>query len=336
MKKRLLSVFFILACFFFPVQLVRAGRVARPQFAPAITNPYALIDEVNALRAANGLAAYAISPILMTIAQQHAEYMAVNGVSHFGAGGTRPYQRALNAGYPLAGDLTLGGFMSENVIAGVNQSVQQAVQEWQGDAPHLNTMLSPNLTEIGAGVVVVGATLYYVIDCAHPTSSSAAHSAAQTPSPAWPGGTALADDTVTPAVSTLAPSTPDAEGRVYHTVQQGETLWLMAVSYGVKVADLRRLNGLAEQADIYPGMKLLVLELPTPTSTQTMLPTALPTITLFPTSTTEPTEVLELPTPVPTRVAALEPASGLPVLGLIILAALVLAGLLAAGTRVRR
>ena len=137
-------------------------------------DPYSLIDQVNALRAANGLAPYSVNPILMSIAQSHAGFMAAAGVSHYGVGGSRPFERALAAGYPLAGDLTQGGLFSENITAGINKSTTDAVTEWQGDAPHLNTMLSPSLTEIGAGVVVVEGYAYYVIDCGLPTSSGVA------------------------------------------------------------------------------------------------------------------------------------------------------------------
>src|SRR5205823_1348766 len=99
--------------------------------------------------------------------QTHAEYMAaIRTVTHYDAGGLRPYQRGLAAGYPLAGDLSLGGFYSENIMAGNNLSVQEAVTAWQGDTPHLLTMLAPGLQEIGAGVALVGGYVYYVIDCA--------------------------------------------------------------------------------------------------------------------------------------------------------------------------
>src|SRR4051812_1777362 len=143
-----------------PVSSVRAERaLALPQVD---TDPSSLIAEVNSLRAAHGLAAYSVSSILMGTAQAQAEFMSANGVSHSGPGGSSVTQRLLAAGYPLAGDLSLGGFRSENITAGNNKSVQQAVSEWQGDAPHLNTMLSPNLTEIGAGVAFVGDYVYYV------------------------------------------------------------------------------------------------------------------------------------------------------------------------------
>lgn len=258
------------------------------------TDPYSLIAEVNALRVANGLPAYSANPILMAIAQQQAEFMSVNGVSHTGYGGTRPFQRALNAGYPLAGDLNLGGFMSENITAGSNKSVQEAVAEWQGDAPHLNTMLSPNNQEIGAGVAIVGEYVYYVIDCARPTASG---SLAYTPAPTLPGGTpgqVATPVAAAPLVSTIFPATPLADGNLYHLVQPGETLWLIAISYGVKVADIRQLNGMAEADAIYPGEKLLIRKssgtlTPAPeTASPTVENSSTPTVFAPPSATTAP------------------------------------------------
>jgi uncharacterized protein YkwD len=93
------------------------------------SDAYDLIEAVNALRIANGLPAYNAHPILMGISQAHAEYMASAGsVTHYGADGSRPYQRALAAGYPLAGDLSQGGYFSENITAGQDLSAQSAVE----------------------------------------------------------------------------------------------------------------------------------------------------------------------------------------------------------------
>lgn len=334
MKKHLLVLLLLLPMMFTLLQPARAGTPAEVVAAPLRVDmdAYLLINEVNALRAVNGLAAYSISPTLMSIAQQHAEFMSVNGVSHTGYGGTRPYQRALNAGYPLAGDLTLGGFFSENITAGTNKSVQQAVQEWQGDAPHLNTMLSPNLTEIGAGVAIVGNYVYYVIDCASPISGNAPSAG-----PTLPDGTPAPIVTQPPvAVNTLLPNTPDADGKVYHTVQKGETLWLIAISYNVKIADIRKLNGLAENADIYPNTKLLIILVSTPTPAPSGTPTRFPTVIPQVTWTVSPVIENATSTPAPVKFAAAETSDSLPVLGVIALAALVLAGILAASTRVRR
>lgn len=334
MKKHFLALLLLLPMMFTLLQPARAEASAGIVAAPLRVDmdAYSLINEVNALRAANGLTPYSINPTLMSIAQQHAEFMSVNGVSHTGYGGTRPYQRALNAGYPLAGELTLGGFFSENITAGSNKSVQQAVQEWQGDAPHLNTMLSPNLTEIGAGVAIVGNYVYYVIDCASPTGGNAPFAA-----PTLSSGTPVPIVTQPPvAVNTLLPNTPDADGKVYHTVQKGETLWLIAISYNVKIADIRKLNGLAEDADIYPNTKLLIILVSTLTPGPTGTPTRFSTVTPQATWTASPVIENATPTLAPVKFAAAETSDSLPVLGMIALAALVLAGILAASMRVRR
>ena len=125
------------------------------------TDAYTLIAEVNALRATNGLQPYTVNATLMAIAQAHSDYQAaMRTVTHYSADGSRPYQRALAAGYPVGGNLSLGGYFSENITAGTNKTPAQAVQEWQGDAPHLNTMLSPYLTEVGAGVTNVDGYIY--------------------------------------------------------------------------------------------------------------------------------------------------------------------------------
>lgn len=284
------------------------------------TDPYSLINEVNALRAANGLPAYSINPILMLTAQQHAQYMSVAGVSHIGAGGTSPFQRGLAAGYPLAGNLALGGFFSENITAGVNKSVQDAVKEWQGDAPHLTTMLSPNLQEIGAGVVIVGDYVYYVIDCAQPTSSGKPQS--YTPAPGVTSSSGATAGISGPAVvRTIIPNTPEVDGKVYHIVKPGETLWLIAISYGVKIVDIRRLNNLAESQSIFPTDKLLIKQVDPPTR----LPNT-PTVTLKPTITVTPLPTL-IPSPTPTLVpeTPVSSNSNILILGMIVVAAFVLA-----------
>src|SRR5690242_4000533 len=78
---------------------------------------YVLIAVVNALRSAYSLPAYDVNSILMTTAQNQADYMTLTEtVTHFGLGGSTMTQRLLAAGYPLGGDLSAGGFRSENII----------------------------------------------------------------------------------------------------------------------------------------------------------------------------------------------------------------------------
>jgi uncharacterized protein YkwD len=254
---RLLLTFFLLL-------YITYANPAYTGAAPDPTRPYAgtpsdLVNAVNALRASYGLPPYTANPILMAAAQGHADYMAVTGdVSHTGVGGSTVTQRLLSLGYPLAGDLSLGGFRSENITSGSEgMSAQQAVERWSGDTLHLTTMISPDLTEIGAGVTVHNGRVYYVIDCARATDSGLP----QVVSTPMPGIAAPEGPTLPPGVSAIiipvVVGTPNAAGDVIHEVKAGQTLWQIAISYETKIDDIKRLNNLFDN-EIFPGMRLLV------------------------------------------------------------------------------
>ena len=244
-------------------------------------NAFELANAVNALRSVYGLAPYNMSSILMGTAQSQADFMASTGqVTHSGPGGSTLTQRLLAAGYPLDGDLSLGGFRAENIMSGnENMAAESAVEAWMGDAPHQNTMLSPYLTEIGAGVALANGHVYLVIDCARPKDASAASTVDTL---LFENGTSVPVGEVTMPPVTL--STPNARGEVVHEVQPGQTLWQLAISYGVKIDDIKRLNGLSDNS-IYPGNRLLIKIESTTTpdlSTETAIAstTAVPSITM--------------------------------------------------------
>lgn len=246
---------------------------ARPAAEAQPQTSSELITAVNSLRASNGLPAYSANSLLMQIAQAHADYMAATGsVTHYGPDGSRPFQRALSVGYPVAGDLSLGGWFSENIQAGSGLSPAGAVTAWQGDAPHLNTMLSPNLFDVGAGVSKNGSVVYYVLDAGAAGASSG--------NPGVPGASAIPG---TPLVSQfMVPvtlNTPDSDGSVYHEVQYGQTLWSIAIAYETKIDAIKALNGLPGN-DLQPGQRLLIKKVPTalpasatPSATKTESPT---------------------------------------------------------------
>jgi hypothetical protein len=108
-------------------------------------------------------------------------------------------------------------------------------------------------------------------------------------------GEILPQTGVTP-ISPVIVSTQNPNGAIYHIVQYGQTLEMIAVAYGISITELRNLNGLAEGAsDIYIGQSLTIriaqppTETPTPTQT-TSPPTRTPrSITPIMTPTTMPT-----------------------------------------------
>lgn len=295
--------------------------VARKPDSLPYASPADLIAAVNALRASHGLQSYSTNSILMGTAQGQADFMASTGtIQHTGPGGISVTQRILNAGYPLAGDLSLGGLRSENIVGGYGMSPQAAVESWTGDAPHLNTMLSADLVDIGAGVAETGGMTYYVIDCAAP--KGAAELAAYTPGAESQlnGG----NDIIVP----VKLSTPDANGNIVHQVQAGQTLWQIAIAYGVKINQIRQLNNLDPTSTVIQlGVKLLIKRIGTPTPAS---PTPTATAVLE-TDTPEPTPDLSTPTlaviPTPTSAPTMAGSVG----GTGVVAAIVVVAMLAAG-----
>jgi uncharacterized protein YkwD len=273
---------------------------ARP-FAPSpLQSASGVIAAVNALRAAHGLPAYSVNSILMGTAQGQAEYMASTGtITHTGRGGASVTQRLLAAGYPLAGDLSLGGFRSENIVGSPGMTPEEAVSSWTGDDLHLHTMLSTDLQEIGAGVAEADGVMYYVIDCARPTGSGVP----QGYTPGVESGFSGGDDIIIP----VKMSTPNPQGDLYHEVQAGQTLWSIAIAYGVKINDIRRLNNLNPTSTVIQrGAKLLVKRLGTATP-------APPTLTATPepgTATPPPTVAFSSPTEAPSPTPTLPAISG--------------------------
>jgi uncharacterized protein YkwD/LysM repeat protein len=230
-------------------------------------DPYSLIAAVNSLRVANGLPELQSNGILMSVAQSHSDYQASIGqVTHTGAGGTRPKDRAAAAGY--GGGATF--FLSENIAGGTDLSVDGVVSMWLGDAPHTQTMLGANYQDIGAGVAVSNGFVYYTIDVGYVAGSSRyTPPGAGTPVITTPGG-----PTAIP-VYMVQTATPNPDGSVVHVVRSGQTLIGIAIAYKITVAEIKSMNNLTSDV-IYVGDTLIIhaANTPGPTSTSTATTTA--------------------------------------------------------------
>jgi LysM repeat protein len=102
-------------------------------------------------------------------------------------------------------------------------------------------------------------------------------------------------------------STPGPDGTVIHEVQNGDSLYSIAVAYGLTINQLKTINNLSSN-DIYVGQKLLIkvgdtptaTSIPSVTPTRTPRPTRTPSQpppTRAPTLTSTPTEIPPSPTP---------------------------------------
>ena len=233
---------------------------------PGSVTPADIINAVNNLRLANGLNALTVHPVLMSVAADQANALAASegAVGHERPCGMTLGQDMLSRGFPLLGDLSLDGYRSENWVTA--STMEDAMAFWQSDAEHLDTMVDPNRSHIGAAVAV-GDQVYMVLETALATSSGQMQYDAypiltgipQTQSACYGMYTQAA--TMGVSVNDIMPvhrNTAMPNGDVYHEVKYGQTLWTLAIQYNTTILEIKKLNHLSTDV-ISPGMKLLIM-----------------------------------------------------------------------------
>ena len=287
MSKKIKTGFFLT----FLIILI-TGAFALPRFVYAQSeSPTDLINVINALRASQGLDAYLIDPWLMGYAQEHSDYQAATHTStHLHSDGTVPQDIGLQENV-AGGD---PGFATADVV--VNQI-------WS-DYGHRRILVDYQYGDIGAGITLSDDGLLYITVNIRPRQQAET----EVPTQEAPG-----ESTPLPFVP-YPTSTPNEDGMIIHIVQEGQSLWSIAQSYGVTVEEILQMNALpADSTDIYPGQQLLIrmgvtgtpalLETTPSVSDQPSEVTRAPiTRTPLPpeTFTPAPTEPLQ-PSPSPTR-----------------------------------
>ena len=270
----------------------QAHATSAPQEDPAIT----IINAVNEMRVANGLNVLNIHPALMEVAQWEANAIAGGAPGHVRPPGLTLGQWLISLDYPLAGNLSLDGYRSENWVSA--QSADQAIQFWLGDGPHTNTMLSPDRSDIGAAVVGD----IYVLETALQTANGEMQSTAYEIQTAMPASQAeLTSNYIVPVfVSTARP-----DGDVIHQVAYGQSLWSVAIAYNTSIDQIRRWNNMREDEQVYEGEILLVQKAATqPADTSVTAPATMPEMFSAPPATSTPTLH---PTVTPTLMPATTP-----------------------------
>jgi uncharacterized protein YkwD/LysM repeat protein len=268
--------------------------------APPLS-PSDVINAVNDLRLANGLNVLTVHPVLMQVAANQANALTASegAVGHQRPCGMTLGQEMLMLGFPLWGDLSLDGYRSENWTSAM--TIEQVISSWQGDDLHLNSMISPHRSHIGAAVVL-GDQYYVVLETALSTTTGQHQSTAydiltgipMTQTVCYGYASGEISQYSTPVI--LSTARPD--GDVVHEVEYGQTLWNLAEMYQVSIEQIKLLNGLVDD-NILPGWKLLVQKAATQpppvtdtqsvavamgTPTETKYPTAIPYYTATPTS----------------------------------------------------
>ncbi len=237
--------------------LFPAGKVlASPPAQTEPPTPTEVIDLVNALRTSHGLSALSVHTALMQVAQIEADGIASGSNGHWRPEGLTLGQWLMTLGYPLGGSIKLDGYRSENWVAA--DTAAEAVQAWQGDDIHTNTMLSEFRSDIGVGIAVSDAT-YIVLVTALRTRDGKMQQTAIPMLTEQAGKDGIIQGTVVSQfVAPVVLSTARPDGDVIHKVGPGQSLWSIAIAYQTTIDQICIWNNLGSEKIIYEGQILLI------------------------------------------------------------------------------
>ncbi|MDK2982284.1 MAG: hypothetical protein PWQ55_2631 [Chloroflexota bacterium] len=257
-----------------------------PQQAPTA---YEVLAAVNALRASYGLDPYLVDGLLMISAQGQADYLASMSPSivdgHTGPGGTDADQRAFNVGFPYVEGLDINENWASLPEDG---TVEQLIYQAWGDEIHMHTILHDRGQLAGVGVGQADGRYYYILDVAAYWGDAGL--TAQPTTMAYGEGAAT-QQYVSQYIAPVTKAKPKADGSIVHTVQSGQSLYMLAQHYDVDIDQLRALNGMQNYDTIYIGQQITIRG-PTP---MTDTPIAQDTLASAPVQTGTMTPVPSLP-----------------------------------------
>ena len=213
--------------------------------------PFDLIIAMNTLRVSNGLSALVEDGIINAVAQGTAEAMAANQMSwHIGD----VSGRLASAGY--GGGATV--WATENFSVGSGKTIDEIMVTWS-DASHMIPALNPAYCNVGAGVATApNGMTYYVLQAAYTSGKSCG----EYNSPVGSGITNDASGANTTGVSQVVVpvklADPDADGKVFHVVEPGQSFWSIAVAYQITINDLEVWNNLSSGSGLRIGQRLFI------------------------------------------------------------------------------
>jgi len=207
---------------------------------------------MNTLRVSYGHPALVEDPIINAVAQSTAEIMAASQMSwHIGnASG-----RIASAGYGGGGKV----FATENFAVGF-MSLDEIMVAWS-DESHMYPAVNAAYCNIGAGVAQSSSgRMYYVLQAAYVSGKACGEYTSTGGSSNTTGGSTSGGNTggVSQLIVPVKIATPDADGKVYHVVEAGQSMWAIAMAYKITIKDLQTWNNLPKDSKLQIGQKLFI------------------------------------------------------------------------------
>ncbi len=231
---------------FYRPQPVRADEI---QPAPSNqVSAYDLILAMNTLRVSYELPALIEDPIIDAVAQSTAAIMAANNMSSH-IGDVRG--RLAAAGYGAGGTV----WATENfAVSSGGMGIDEIMAVWS-DADHMRPAVEAAYCNVGAGVAQANGRTYYILQAAYVSGQECGSSSSSS------GGTSQAGTGANPVSQLIVPvkiATPDADGKIYHVVQTGQSFWSIAIAYQITIHDLEVWNNLSRETPLQAGQRLFI------------------------------------------------------------------------------
>ena len=231
---------------FYRPQVVQADEIH-----PAISNQvsaYNLIIAMNTLRVSYGLPALIEDPIINAVAQSTAQTMLANNMSwHIGD----VKGRLAAAGYGNGGTV----WATENFAVGYgSMGIDEIMAVW-ADPDHMLPATNSAYCNVGAGVATGNGKTYYILQAAYVSGQECGSTSSSSGDTSQPG------DVPNPVSQLIIPvkiATPDADGKIYHEVQAGQSFWSIAIAYQITIHDLEVWNNLSSDTPLQAGQRLFI------------------------------------------------------------------------------
>jgi LysM repeat protein len=120
--------------------------------------------------------------------------------------------------------------------------------------------VNPAYCHVGAGVAQASnGRIYYVLQAAYVGGQECgAYSSGVPGEPGQPGAAPNPAPGVSQLIIPVKIATPDAEGKIFHEVQAGQSFWSIAIAYQITIRDIEVWNNLSREIPLRSGQRLFI------------------------------------------------------------------------------
>jgi LysM repeat protein len=135
-------------------------------------------------------------------------------------------------------------------------SIDEVMLTW-ADADHMRPAVTPAYCNVGAGVAqAANGSYYFILQAAYTANQACGEYTSVTGDDPQTGANPISP--VSQVIIPVKVATPDADGRIYHVVQAGQSFWSIAIAYQVTIQDLEVWNNLSRDYSLSVGQELFI------------------------------------------------------------------------------